>query len=716
MDQSIPQTPSHAKTFIACLLSFMLFITPITALAPTAGSSPTVKKGVPNDAQSKTQLAEAELFVNKPVEMSALPAARPEPAPEPMAPPVPIVGSVTATMSAALTVTENNGDGKADPGDTINYTVQLGNTSGSDGTGITFSDTIDTHTTLVGGTLNSTPVAFDQTGVNAVVTNEDTGVSITIQGQDPDGSNLTFTNISVPTSGTLGVFSAPSCVSGICSSTATYTPNANFFGADSFTFKVNDGTSPSNETGTVSITVNAVNDAPTFTTTGNPAAVNEDAGAQSVSNFLTAVRPGQTTDTLENGQTVSFVISNNTNPSLFSSAPALNVVGASYPKTATLTYTSAPNQNGTATISYHAHDDGGTANGGVDNNPASPSPDLTFTITVNAVNDPPVVTPPAAFSVQANMKRTGLTGLLANVQDNADNGVNGCVSTTFTVTSGSIAATSANGGNISNVNLSTGTFDFDPAPGFVGSDTFTYTVSDTGCPGVAISAPATVTINVSNPVIWFVNPALGANGDVRLSNPFNSLASANTKLQNLVANQRIFVFSGTTAAGDVVTLNGSATQAAAHWLIGQGVIDASNSFDTFMGISPPANTIARPSINGVRPIVRGTVTMKDNTVVQGLNIDVSAGATKGLTALNWGANTALTIKDVNVTSAGGNAVDFSNSVANGQSITYTTSNSSTSPNILSSTTGTALSVIRTNIGASGLTFKSISSNGGSADG
>ena len=41
----------------------------------------------------------------------------------------------------------------------------------------------------------------------------------------------------------------------------TYTPNANANGADSFTFKANDGTVDSN-IATVSITVTAVNDAP----------------------------------------------------------------------------------------------------------------------------------------------------------------------------------------------------------------------------------------------------------------------------------------------------------------------------------------------------------------------------------------------------------------------------------------------------------------------
>src|SRR5262245_14935010 len=54
------------------------------------------------------------------------------------------------------------------------------------------------------------------------------------------------------------------------------------------------------------------------------------------------------------------------------------------------------------------------------------------------------------------------------------------------------------------------------------------------------------------------------------------------------------------------------------------------------------------------------------------------------------------------------AVDFSSA----QTIEYTTSNSSTSPNVLSSTGGTALSVVNTTIGANCMNFKSISANGG----
>jgi hypothetical protein len=51
-----------------------------------------------------------------------------------------------------------------------------------------------------------------------------------------------------------------------------------------------------------------------------------------------------------------------------------------------LSYTSAPNANGSATVSVKIHDNGGTANGGVDTSTAQ-----TFTITITAVNDAPVL-------------------------------------------------------------------------------------------------------------------------------------------------------------------------------------------------------------------------------------------------------------------------------------------------------------------------------------
>src|SRR5207249_1655912 len=138
--------------------------------------------------------------------------------------------------------------------------------------------------------------------------------------------------------------------------------------------KANDGSIDSN-VATVSVTVTAVNDAPSFTK-GADQGVAEDAAAQTVANWATAISAGPVN---EAAQVLNFIVSN-TNTSLFSMQPAIAANG-------TLTYTSAANANGPATVTVQIHDDGGTANGGVDTSAAQ-----TFTITVNSVNDAPSFT------------------------------------------------------------------------------------------------------------------------------------------------------------------------------------------------------------------------------------------------------------------------------------------------------------------------------------
>ncbi len=96
-------------------------------------------------------------------------------------------------------------------------------------------------------TVNDTPVANPQ----SATTNEDTAKAITLNGSDVDGNPLTYSVTGSPSHGALSG-TAPNL---------TYTPAANYNGADSFTFKVNDGTVDS-APATVSLTVTAVNDAP----------------------------------------------------------------------------------------------------------------------------------------------------------------------------------------------------------------------------------------------------------------------------------------------------------------------------------------------------------------------------------------------------------------------------------------------------------------------
>ena len=157
--------------------------------------------------------------------------------------------------------------------------------------------------------------------------------------------------------------------------TFTYSPDADYNGPDSFTYKANDGSADS-EVATVSITVGPVNDAPGFTK-GADQMVNEDAEAQSVTGWASGISAGPSD---ESAQKVSFRTTNSNN-SLFTAAgqPKISPDG-------TLTYTPAKDANGSATVRVKATDDGGTANGGVNTSAAK-----TFTITVNPVNDAPTV-------------------------------------------------------------------------------------------------------------------------------------------------------------------------------------------------------------------------------------------------------------------------------------------------------------------------------------
>ena len=94
--------------------------------------------------------------------------------------------------------------------------------------------------------INSPPQIVDHT----VSTNKNTTIDVALTGIDPDGDPLSFYTVTQPEFGSLGSITATSTNS----ANVTYTPNSEYMGPDSFTFKVNDGTTDSN-IATVSITV-----------------------------------------------------------------------------------------------------------------------------------------------------------------------------------------------------------------------------------------------------------------------------------------------------------------------------------------------------------------------------------------------------------------------------------------------------------------------------
>tara|TARA_Y100001970_G_scaffold18650_2_gene20937 strand:- start:6882 stop:8675 length:1794 start_codon:yes stop_codon:yes gene_type:complete len=100
---------------------------------------------------------------------------------------------------------------------------------------------------IVGSNNNNTPIAESAT----YTLDEDNIITIYLPASDADGDALSFTINDFPIHGTL-------TLSGVM---ATYIPNVNYHGMDTFTFIANDGQSNSN-IGTINLAVNAVNDAP----------------------------------------------------------------------------------------------------------------------------------------------------------------------------------------------------------------------------------------------------------------------------------------------------------------------------------------------------------------------------------------------------------------------------------------------------------------------
>ncbi|MFM8348405.1 MAG: Ig-like domain-containing protein, partial [Bacteroidota bacterium] len=202
--------------------------------------------------------------------------------------------------------------------------------------GAKFSNTATVSITVT--SVNDKPVAANQ----SLTTQEDTPLTITLSATDIEASPLTYSVVAQPTNGTL-TGTAPNL---------TYTPAANFFGSDSFTFKANDGTDDSN-TATVSITVTAVNDAP--------------------------VANNQSVTTLEDTPKVITLVATDAEGSpLTYSVVTAPTKGTFTISGATVTYTPTANLNGADSFTFKAND--GTA----DSNTA------TVSITITPVNDAPV--------------------------------------------------------------------------------------------------------------------------------------------------------------------------------------------------------------------------------------------------------------------------------------------------------------------------------------
>ncbi|MDP1835102.1 MAG: tandem-95 repeat protein, partial [Chlamydiales bacterium] len=202
--------------------------------------------------------------------------------------------------------------------------------------------------------VNDAPVAADDSYAGL----EDNSIAGNVLSNDSDidSATLTASLITGPIHGTVALSA---------NGDFTYTPVANFFGTDSFTYSVTDA-GGATDVASVTITVTSVNDAPTFNLGPD---ITAGAGAQIVDPFATGMSPGPAN---ESGQPLNWDIVND-NPALFSSQPTLDASGK-------LSFTPADQANGIVAVHVTLVDGGGTANGGVDRSTQ------TFLISLNALN------------------------------------------------------------------------------------------------------------------------------------------------------------------------------------------------------------------------------------------------------------------------------------------------------------------------------------------
>jgi hypothetical protein len=368
--------------------------------------------------------------------------------------PNPTVTSTGATTADLKFTPDANAYG------TVTITVKVNDGGGTANGGVeellrTFTVTInpinDAPTLTVVGDVTLNEDAGEQTidlaGISAGPNEDDQVITITAVSNNTDLiPNPTVTYTSPNATGTL-----------------QFTPVANLFGTATITVTVTDnggtvGGGINTVVRTINVTVNPVNDAPTFDALPN-LTIDENAGEQTVD--LTGISAGP----IEPTQFIHFGVTSD-NPGLI---PNPTTQYTSPNATGTLKFTPVAGQAGTATITVTLMDDGGTANGGIDTIVRS------FTVTVAPPNQPPTLDAIGNQTVNedAPEQTVNLSGISAG-------------HTTETGQTISIAATSDNPSLIPNPTVqytspdATGTLKFTPAANQSGTATITVTVTDNG--------------------------------------------------------------------------------------------------------------------------------------------------------------------------------------------------------------------------------------------
>lgn len=323
-----------------------------------------------------------------------------------------------------------------------------------DGQLLEFSYVGGTGNDFTGKVLNQAPVADSQ----SVTTNEDIALPIALTASDPNPQTLTYTILSNPANGILSG-------TGV---NRTYTPNANFNGSDSFTFRASDGTANSN-TATITITVSAVNDPPSASNLSVAETYTEDT-AKNLADIVIVDPDSNVTATLSLSNPSAGSLNIATSGTVTSSYDAVSGEWSAFGPVANvntllagLTFTPAANFNSSFTIATSVSDGAAPTNG-------------SKSMSGIAVNDAPVV---VGITITTNPNQAKTVTLAASDPDDS--------SFTFSIVTPPSHGTITQG---------TGAIrTYTPTFGYFGTDSFVFRASD----GHLQSNDATITILINSP-------------------------------------------------------------------------------------------------------------------------------------------------------------------------------------------------------------------------
>lgn len=418
--------------------------------------------------------------------------------------------------------------------------------------------------------LNTAPVAIAQNRSTA----EDTALPITLTGSDAELNPLTFTILSPPANGTLSG-TAPNL---------TFTPAANFHGATSFTFKVNDGAidSPS---ATVSINVTPVNDAPV-------------AVAQNVSTAEDSAKAITLAGTDVDLNTLSYVIvTPPANGSLSGTAP-------------NVTFTPAANFNGATSFTFKVND--GTMDSAI----------ATVSITVTVVNDVPVflTNPIIGAAASEGVAYTGQT--LAGKATDSDAGD----TITYAKVSGPAWLAVAANGALSGT----------PPAGSSGLNSFVVRATDSA----SGSADATLQINVAGLPLPWISTGIGT-GMLAGSATFNAgtFTQAGSGIIGGTSDKLRFTYQTLTGDGEIIArisnLQNTGSSARVGVMIRESL--AANSKEIFMGMagSDAYRWVRRTSTGGSTTVTNSSTGTVPNTWVRLVRSGTTITAYKSTNGTSW---------------------------------------------------------------------------------